>query len=190
MKSKFTRKEIKYAQTIGSLFLMAFVVYGFGRHFFESEYVITKYVGATLILLNSTIVLFIGILFRKTLQGYNLFVGHVYLATRIFEAITLASLVLTLVPAVNFSDDYGYYAAMVGLGVGSIPMCLTLYKHRISPPWLALWGIIGYTVFAVGFLMEFYGKEWSMFLLIPGGLWEITFALWLIIKGGNPSESP
>ena len=33
--------------------------------------------------------------------------------------------------------------------------------------------------------MELFGKEWSMYLLIFGGLWEIAFAIWLIIKGGR-----
>ena len=35
-----------------------------------------------------------------------------------------------------------------------------------------------------GLLMELFGKEWSMYLLDPG-LWEITFAIWLIIYGGQ-----
>lgn len=189
MKNKINHIEIKYARKIGILFLLAFIVYGFGRYYFENDYVFTKFAGATLILLNSIIVIFIGFLFRKTLQEYNAFVGNIYLITRIFEAIALSSLVLTLITGVNFSNDYGYFVAMVVLGLGSIPMCLTLYKHQISPPWLAVWGIIGYTVFAFGFLMELFGKEWSMFLLILGGLWEITFALWLIIKGGKLIES-
>jgi hypothetical protein len=74
---------------------------------------------------------------------------------------------------------------MLILGLGSIPMCLGLYKYRISPSWLALWGVIGYTLFAFGFLMELFGKQWSMYLLIFGGLWETTFAFWLIIKKGT-----
>ena len=49
--------------------------------------------------------------------------------------------------------------------------------------------MIGYSVFAFGFLMEFFGKEWSMYLLALGGLWEITFAIWLIIKGGQNKET-
>ena len=84
---------------------------------------------------------------------------------------------------VSISDDYGYFLAMLVLGLGSIPMCLTLRKHTISPSWLSLWGVIGYAIFSFGFLMELFGRVWSIYLLIPGGLWEITFAIWLIIKG-------
>ncbi|WP_062062886.1 DUF4386 domain-containing protein [Aquimarina longa] len=79
--------------------------------------------------------------------------------------------------------DYGYFIAMLVLGIGSIPMCYIFYKEKLAPKWLALWGVIGYAVLAFGFLMELFGKEWSMYLLILGGLWEITFAIWLVIKG-------
>ena len=33
--------------------------------------------------------------------------------------------------------------------------------------------------------MELIGKNWSMYLLGLAALWEITFAIWLIIKGAN-----
>lgn len=183
MKNNSNPNEIYTARTIGSFFLLAFIAYGFGRQFFESEIVSENYIGALLIIINSIMVLFIGILFRRTLQKYNVLVGNIYLFTRAFESIALVSIVLNLIPTVRISEDYGYFLAMLVLGLGSIPMCLTLYKHRISPSWLAIWGIIGYSIFSFGFLMELFGGEWSMYLLIIAALWEITFAIWLIIKG-------
>jgi hypothetical protein len=78
---------------------------------------------------------------------------------------------------------------MLVLGIGSIPMCLTLLKHKITPSWLAIWGAAGYAVFAFGFLMELFGKAWSMYLLGPGGLWEVVFAIWLIIRGSKKTLS-
>jgi hypothetical protein len=45
-----------------------------------------------------------------------------------------------------------------------------------------------YAIFSFGFLMELF--ERSMYLLSLGGLWEITFAIWLIIKGGQRSNEP
>ena len=174
--------EIKNAKIIGALFLLVFLAYGFGQYYFKSDAIFIKHIGAVLILLNSIMVLLIGVLFRKTLLQYNAIVANVYLSTRIFEAIALAVVVLKLFFKINISDDFGYFPAMLVLGLGSIPMCLTLYKHHISPTWLALWGVIGYTIFAFGFLMELFGKEWSMYLLIFAGLWEITFGLWLLTR--------
>lgn len=185
MKINSNYTEIYKARTIGSFFLLAFISYGLGRHFFESISASEKHIGALLIITNSIMVLFIGILLRKTLQQYNVLVGNIYFLTRIFEAIALSSIVLNLIPTIHIPNDYGYFSGMLVLGIGSIPMCLTLYKHKISPLWLALWGVIGYAIFAFGFLMEIFGKEWSMYFLMLGGLWEIAFAIWLIIKGGK-----
>jgi hypothetical protein len=185
LKNKNTSSGIYKARTIGSFFLLAFLAYGFGRYLFESTDNTEKYLGALLIITNSVMVLFIGILFRKTLNQYNSLVGNVYLYTRVFEALALASLVLTLFLKGNISDDLGYFLAMLVLGLGSIPMCLTLHKHKITPSWLAIWGLVGYAIFSFGFLMELFGKEWSMNLIGLAGLWEITFAIWLIIYGGQ-----
>ncbi len=180
MKKTNQLTEIYKARTIGSLFLLAFIAYGLGRHFFESEVVFKEYIVTTLIIANSIMVLFIGILLRKTLQLYSPLIGNIYLFTRVFESIALASIVLNLVPTINISYDHGYFLGMLCLGLGSIPMCLTFYKHMIIPPWLAIFGIVGYALLSFGFLMEFFGKTWSMYLLIPGGLWEVIFAIWLI----------
>lgn len=183
MKDKINSSKIFKARTIGSFFLLAFLAYGYGRYLFESTNNAEKYSGALLIIANSVMVLFIGILFRKTLNRYNSLVGNIYLYTRVFEALALASLVLTLFLKGNISDDLGYFLAMLVLGLGSIPMCLTLHKHKIAPSWLAIWGAVGYALFSFGFLMDLFGKEWSMYLLGPAALWEITFAIWLIING-------
>jgi hypothetical protein len=33
--------------------------------------------------------------------------------------------------------------------------------------------------------MELFGKTWSIHLLGLGGLWEVTFAVWLIVGGSK-----
>ena len=53
------------ARTIGILFLLAFLAYGFGSRLFESANTPEKYAGALLIVANSAMVLLIGILLRK-----------------------------------------------------------------------------------------------------------------------------
>jgi hypothetical protein len=170
------------ARTIGILFLLAFLAYGFGSQLFGSANNSEKFAGALLIAANSVVVLLIGILLRKTLKRYNSVVGNLYLFTRIFEALALSSIIFL---KVNLSEDLGYVLGMLVLGIGSIPMCLILHKHKIAPSWLAIWGAIGYALFAFGFLMELFGKTWSMYLLGLGGLWEVTFAIWLIVSGNK-----
>ncbi|HPX76905.1 MAG TPA: DUF4386 domain-containing protein [Bacteroidales bacterium] len=184
MKDKNNPIKIYNARIIGLFISLAFVAYGLGRQFFDSTDNL-KYLGALLIIVNSIMVLFIGILLRKTLKLYNPTVGNIYLFTRIFEALALASIVLTLLPTVNISKDLGYNLGMLVLGIGSIPMCLTLLKHKITPAWLAIWGAIGYAIFTFGIILDLFGKEMSIYFLAPGAIWEITFALWLIVRGSK-----
>ncbi|WP_338761540.1 DUF4386 domain-containing protein [Bernardetia sp. ABR2-2B] len=170
------------SRVIGVLFLLAFLFYGIGRSLFESELDAHKYFGSVLIIINSVAVLLIGFFLRKTIIKFNLLIGNTYFLSRVIEALALGSILLNLIPVVNISLDFGYFIAMFFLGIGSIPMCYICYKHNLLPKWLALWGLIGYTFMAIGFLMELFGKEWSMYLLILAGFWEVTFAIWLIIK--------
>ncbi|NQX84824.1 MAG: DUF4386 domain-containing protein [Flavobacteriaceae bacterium] len=181
-------KQIYKARTIGILFLLAFLCYGVGRSLFESELFTQKHIGASLIIINSIMVLTIGNLLQKTIIKYNILTGNIYFFSRAIEAIALFSIVLNLIPQINISMDYGYFIAMLVLGIGSIPMCYIFHKYKLTPKWLALWGIIGYAVFAFGFLMELFGEKWSMYLLAPGGLWEITFAIWLILNRGKTNR--
>lgn len=177
--------EIYKARTIGAYFILAFIAYGLGRQLFETGGESGKYIGALLIIANSLMVLFIGIYLRKTLQRYNILIGNLYSLSRIIEALLLVSIILNLVPTIQIHTDFFYIFPMIVLGVGSIPMCFSLYKNRIIPVWLAIWGIIGYSVFTFGFLLELFSKIWSIYLLALGGLWEITFGIWLITKGGR-----
>lgn len=181
MKSSNKSVTIYNARIIGAFFLLAFLAYGIGSQLFESTDDFEKYLGAFLVIANSVMVLFIGILLRKTLKLHNALVENIYLFARIFEALALSTILING----NVPNDLGYILGMLVLGIGSIPMCLTLYKHKISPSWLAIWGVVGYAVFAFGFLMELFGKEWSMYLLGLGGLWEIVFAIWLIVRGSK-----
>ena len=180
--------KIYKSKWIGIFFLLAFIAYGLGRSFFERENTTEQYIGAILILLNTIIVLFIGVWFKKTLRQYNEMVGNIYFLTRLLEAIALGSITLNLITTINVSYDLGYFLAMVILGIGSIPMCILLYKHEIVPKWLAMWGVTGYVIFTFGFIMELIGENWSMYLLGLAALWEITFAIWLIIKGRNEKK--
>ena len=122
--------KIQKARIIGSFFLLAFLLYGIGRNIFESEILAEKYTGALLIIANSIIVLLIGIFLRKTIQKHNVLIGNIYLFSRVFEAIALASIVLNIIPSVNVALDYGYFLGMIVLGIGSIPMCFLLLKYK------------------------------------------------------------
>jgi hypothetical protein len=90
------------SKIIGAFFLLAFLAYGFGQNLFGSDVLFEKYIGALLIITNSILVIFIGIFLRKTLQKYNNIIGNIYLFSRVFEAMALVSIVMNLLPAINY----------------------------------------------------------------------------------------
>jgi len=132
--SKNSNKFIK-TRIIGLLFISAFLLYGFGRSLFETKLHIQKYFGALLIILNSVAVVFIGVYIRKTLIKINVLIANTYLFSRLIEALALSSIILNLFPNSTISLDFGYFIALLFLGIGSIPMCYTFYKHNLLPKW-------------------------------------------------------
>jgi hypothetical protein len=81
--------------------------------------------------------------------------------------------------------------ANFSFSLGSLMFYYMLYKAKLIPRWLAGWSLIGAVLFlAAAFLVMFGVKSSSnlyISLNIPGALGEMVFALWLILKGFNPS---
>jgi hypothetical protein len=57
-------------------------------------------------------------------------------------------------------------------------------QSKLVPKFLSVWGLIGYAIFFLGAVLEILGfKGVGLVLCIPGGLFEIFLAGWLIVKG-------
>src|SRR3954447_1896236 len=161
--------------------------------------------GAALLLLNSAAVAMIGALAFGVLQRRHLRTASTYLVTRTMEAALLAlaplgTLVLVFLARSGASTDPGsrlqalartavdnsepaYWLAMGTLGVGSILFCSALLRSGLLPRRLAVWGIVGYGVFALGSILELAGYGVGLALSVPGGLFELTAGSFLLVKG-------
>jgi len=60
---------------------------------------------------------------------------------------------------------------------------LALARHDLVPGWLGFWGAGGYALLAIGMLGDMAGLGVGMVLLVPGGLFELGFATYLIVRG-------
>ncbi len=145
--------------------------------------------GIALMLLNSAIVIGIGVLMFPILRAHSKATAAGYLGTRIFEGVVLALGVVSLIVLTSSDDAIDanaafYNVAEAGLGIGSLFFCALLFRTGLVPRWLAAWGFIGYACFAVGNLLELFGVAGAALVgSIPGGLFEWTFAIWLIARG-------
>jgi len=86
---------------------------------------------------------------------------------------------------------YSYLIAMIVLGIGSLFLSYSLYKSRLVPRFISIWGGLGYILLLLSAVFDICGlidttSGLGVILYVPGGLWEmIVFPLWLFIKGFN-----
>ena len=171
--------------------------------------------GAVMMVLNSAVVIGIGVLMYPILSPHNRNIALGYFGTRIFEAtfLTAGALSLLSVAAIGHESTISgapdaavfehmgavaiansvtaYNVAMAGLGAGSLFLCFLLFQSGLVPRFLAVWGFVGYAAFATGCVLELFGFTGAgLIAVIPGGLFELFFAMWLIVKGFKYQESP
>jgi hypothetical protein len=155
-----------------------------------------------------------GILMFPVLRPHNERIAVGYLAARILDAAFIAVMtlfVLLQIPvasafvkaAVADAPDlqvlssvltqgqlYAYDIGMITLGLSGLMLNFTLYRARLIPPPLAIWGLVGYAVISVGMISEVLGSGLGLASSIPGGLWEVFIGGWLIAKGFSSSPAP
>ena len=181
------------ARIVGVLFLAGFLAYGVGSLIAKgsadrSGSTALFVTGAALMLLNSAFVIGIGVLMFPILRPHNKAIAAGYLGTRIFEGVGLAIGVVSLIvltgSAAIHANSVFYNVAEAGLGIGSLFFCALLFRTGLVPRFLAVWGFIGYACFAGGNLLELFGVAGAGLVgAIPGGLFELTFGIWLIARG-------
>ena len=167
----------------------------------------TLILGAFLMLLNSAAVVSIGVLFFPILEQHGKRTAVGYLAARIVEGVFLAVGVLFLLMILPLrqhavdsagtsaawiaalasllmqSNSMAYQVAMMTLGLASLFLCSLLFRTKLVPRFISIWGFVGYAIFAMGAIAEIFGTHVGVTLSVPGGLFELAFGIWLIIKG-------
>ena len=152
-----------------------------------------------------------GVLMFPVLKQHSERMAIGYLAFRIVDAIFIAVMVLFMLiqiplgseylkaaaPDASFlqalsavsaqASQYAYEIGMSALGVSGLILCYALYKAKLVPGWLAIWGLIGYATILVGMLSAVMGSGLGDLSSIPGGLWEVFIGVWLIVKGFSSS---
>jgi hypothetical protein len=76
--------------------------------------------------------------------------------------------------------------------LGALIFYFLLYQSKLIPRWISGWGLIAAILWIAATLLDLFGiiSAWStvqVVLALPIGLQEMVMAVWLIVKGFNPS---
>lgn len=200
-------------RVIGLLFLSAFPLYGGGAALFDSDssqFTLTYALALSLLLANSLVVIIIGrmlqqrvvVVARSSSSHYQSEIAaHVYFFARVLEAILLAiagcityrynvSAGDTTATSTIVVSPYYYDVAMIGLGIGSLPLLITLMRTKLIPNCLGWFGLVAYALLACGNATSAMSiadadndENLAMTLQYPGAIFELSFAIWLIVSG-------
>jgi hypothetical protein len=150
-----------------------------------------------------------GVLMFPVLKQHSERMAIGYLAARIVDAIFIAVMVLFVLIQIPLGGEYlkaaaldapylqalstlfaqaqlyAYEIGMSALGVSGLVLCYTLYRAKLVPRWLAVWGLVGYATILFGMVSAVMGSGLGDVSSLPGGLWEMFIGVWLIVKGFN-----
>ncbi len=170
----------------------------------------TLALGALLMIATAAVDIGKAVIFFPVLEPYGKRTAVAYLATMVFEVAMMTVGVLALLMVVPLADqveageqslasaqalgslavdanETAYQIGQLSLAFGALFLCALLIRSGLIPRWLAVWGLIGYSLHFAGATAEILGAPLSLVLLIPGGLFEVTLGVWLIVKGFTPT---
>lgn len=152
-----------------------------------------------------------GVLMFPVLKQHSERMALGYLTARIVESVFIAIMVLFILLQIPLGSEYlkvaardaaylqalstlftqaqryAYHIGMSTLGLAGLMLCYILYRAKLVPQIVAVWGLVGYAIFLCGSVLEILGFDLQLIHTIPGGLWEVFIGVWLIAKGFNSS---
>ena len=173
-------------------------------------------IGILLEFISALAVVLIPVLLFPILKKYNEVLALGYVSFRLFEAVLLSVAQIFKLSLVNLSQEYLnkggvdvsyfkntgnsiqsviYWVDHDGLvylfvfGIGALLFYSALYKSKLIPRWLSIWGLFSAVAILTASVMNTFDISLvlAMVLIIPIGLQEQAMAIWLIVKGFNPS---
>jgi hypothetical protein len=171
-------------------------------------------IGAVLMLLAAVGDTLHGILMLPVLRRHNERLAFGYFGARIIDAVFIAVGIMFLLLQIPLGREYlnsaagesaplqalstlsleahlySYEIGMIAVGFAGLMLCSVLYRAKLVPQLVAVWGLVGYAVLLSGSVMTVLGFHPGLIHTIPGGLWELFIGVWLIAKGFNTSPIP
>jgi hypothetical protein len=112
-------------------------------------------------------------------------IGREYLTAAAADTAHLQALSNLLIQA----SLYAYEISQMVLGIASLMLCYVLYRAKLVPWIVAVWGLVGYATLLGGSVLQIAGFNLNLIHVIPGGLWELFTGVWLIARGFSSARS-
>ncbi len=151
---------------------------------------------------HNQVLAFGAVLFRGVLEQ----VCEMLLVIRFFLLLTLsevygktgaadAAIFRTLGAMLLAAGEWIPQIAAIVFSVGTLMFFALFYRTRLIPRWMSGWGVVGAVLYFIANIASMFGPlhlapEIGVgigFLLIPTAIQEMVFAVWMIVKGFNPS---
>ena len=160
---------------------------------------------------------FIPLLLYPILKKHNETLALAYICFRLFESVLLSIAQITKLSIIGLSQDYlnngsvdtpffhnmgnsiqsllywvdsGGLISIVVFVIGALVLYYELYKTKLIPVWLSIWGLFSGVALVTASLMvtlDIFTAELAILLMIPLAVQEQIMALWMIFKGFTKS---
>jgi uncharacterized membrane protein HdeD (DUF308 family) len=95
------------------------------------------------------------------------------------------------------ASDWTEMWGALAFSIGAVMIYGALYQARLVPRWLSGWGFVGGVLYFIAYLVSIFNPLHAApsiglgigLLLVPLAIQEMVFAVWLIVKGFNPSTT-
>lgn len=89
-------------------------------------------------------------------------------------------------------DWTGNIVGVMSFCIGALSYYVVFYRSRLIPRWLSLWGIVGIILLFPSVLLVMFSLISALgaiqaIMALPIAVQEMVLAVWLIVKGFNPS---
>ncbi len=178
---------------------------------------VTVIIGVLLEYISALAVVLIPVLLFPILKRHNEVLALGYVSFRVFEAVLLSLAQIYKLSLVNLSQDYlnrggvdasyfqntgnslqsvvywvdhGGLIYLIAFAFGGLILYSALYKSRLIPRWLSIWGLIGaVAILAASVIATFdiFPELIAVLLMMLIAVQEQVMAIWLIVKGFNSS---
>jgi Domain of unknown function (DUF4386) len=148
---------------------------------------------------------------KKTIESLALGYVALRLIENIFYIVGALSLIIILTVGQGYvagASNASYYqplgtlllalhdwsiwmGTLIFFGLGSLTLNYLLYQSKLVPRFLSVWGLIGAALVLLYGLLSLFSLTPDLsslaILAVPIAVQEMVFAVWLIVKGFNPS---